>query len=119
MKTIIKKQTNTTPNIILDDVTNTLTIEGRVISLDSELFWSFIMSELKGHKLNTIRLKMEYINTASINCLLTLLKLASVNIVWEYMSFDEDMFELGQLLKTINSKKFDLVEINHQELSIT
>ena len=118
MTTTISKQTKTTPNIILDNITNDLIIEGRSIPFESDQFWSFVIGKLKNYKLNTIRFKMEHINTNSIRHIPSLFNLNYSNIVWEYDSFDDDMFEIGQMFKKINNRNFNLVEIHCENLML-
>lgn len=116
MTTTIAKKTKTTPNIILDNITNDLIIEGRSISLDSELFWSFVINNLKGHIINTIRIKIDYINSRSTKYLPLLFRLDCEGIVWEYESFDDEMLELGQIFKRFNDN-LTLLEVNQEELA--
>lgn len=106
MKQIITKNTETTPSVIFNQMTSTLTIEGKLIPFDSEMYWSLINYQLKNLKIKSVEFNLEYINTNSIVQLVKFLTNNTFNVTWNYEEFDDDMYDLGLNLEKITKNKF-------------
>lgn len=106
MKTIITKETNATPSVIFNQLTNTLSIEGKLIPFDSEMYWSLVNHQLKNLKVNSVEFNLEYINTNSIIQIVKFLTTNTFNVIWNYEKYDEDMYDLGLNLEKISKNKF-------------
>lgn len=111
MKQIITKNTKTTPSVIFNQMTSTLTIEGKLIPFDSEMYWSLVNHQLKNLKIKSVEFNLEYINTNSIIQLVKFLTNGSFNVTWSYDEGDDDMCDLGKNFETISNKKF-LFDVN-------
>jgi len=80
----------------------------------------------KYHGITKISLGFEYINTASMKWIYTILReLSQVNeiacnatITWYYENGDEDMKELGFILKSLVVSPFKMVEVEEMDKEI-
>lgn len=115
MKTTISEETKTTPSIVLDNINNTLTIKGKSIPFEPELFWSFIINQTKKYEIKTIEFKLDYVNTNSISYLVKLINSKQINVIWVYEDLDEDMYELGKDLKSLSDSLFEFIELENLE----
>jgi len=114
-------QTRYSPKIYLRD--GTIYFEGRSILNDPTVFYKPIYSWIKQYvnsnpSSTQIDLKFEYINTSSIKWLFEMLKTFlhkpkikdQLLINWYYEEGDDDMQELGEILKSLMHSRFNLIE---------
>lgn len=114
MKTTISKETKTTPSVVFNHSNNTLTISGKSIPFEPELFWSLIINQIKNiKKLKIIEFNLEYINTNSIPFIIKLIKTSEFDIHWMCDESDIDLCELGEILKTLTKNNFIVFEFEN------
>lgn len=110
METILAKQTKTTPEIVFNNIDNKLTIKGNSFPIESELFWSMIIHQVKNFdQVDVVEIDLEYINTNSIVYIFKIIELTSSIINWVYEEYDEDMYDLGKMIKTLSKNKFNFM----------
>lgn len=109
MTTIING-TSTTPNITFNKTTNTITIKGKSIPFEPELFWPIYTHQFKTlsktNKQLEIEIDLSYINANSIQYLVKIATIENTIITWICDEFDDDMIELGETLEYLSSTKF-------------
>jgi hypothetical protein len=112
-----------TPWVILEP--GRLFIMGRSIPENPGDFYRPILEWVSdyAHK-NTAKTKVEfgfeYVNTSSTKWIYTILKELSemkgmtsiANFTWFYEQGDDDMYELGQILKTLVECQFSMIEVS-------
>jgi len=118
--------TRRTPRIILEP--GRIFIVGRSIPENPGEFyrpvydWITGYSNINGHK-TTIELGFEYINTSSTKWIYNIIKQIAVTknlvknakIIWYYDQGDEDMCELGLILKSLVECPFFIIETTGME----
>lgn len=110
METTLAKQTKTTPEIVFNNIDNKLTVKGNSFPVESELFWSMIINQIKNFdQVDVIEIDLEYINTNSIVYILNIIKLNTSIINWTYEKYDEDMYELGKMFKKLSKNQFNFI----------
>lgn len=100
--------TTTTPSVTFDPATGVLEFSGQSYPEDSVPFYQEIQDELAAHLEKSsqpliIAFKLNYFNTSSSKCLLTLLESVerfqalrdNVRVRWYYEEDDEDMHSSG------------------------
>lgn len=115
MKTTLTKQTDTTPTISYNSVNNLLTIKGKSIPFEPEMYWSLVKFQIKNLKIDQIEVKLEYINTNSIPYLIEILNTTNGVVTWIYDESDDDMYELGKDLKMITKKTSSFIFSESEE----
>ncbi len=108
MDTLNIKGTAETPNVIFDPANNTFEISGKSLPEDVKEFYNPLLKWMRGYAEapnpnTTLKVKMEYFNTASSKMILELFELLnemhgegkSVTIEWYYQEDDEDMMDAG------------------------
>ena len=121
METLILEQTSQTPSVICKD--GYLELAGRSIPEDPKAFYRpifrWIDQYIQSPKDETkIIIRIDLLNTASLKCILDIfiklnkayLDKKRMKIEWYYDSDDEDMYELGNDLKSIIEIPFDFRE---------
>lgn len=119
MRTTLSEKTNTTPKVVFNHNNNTLSIEGKSILFEPELFWALIINQIKKYEIKTIMVKLNYINTNSILHLIKLINLKQNNVIWFYEESDEDLLELGKDLEVLSNNLFEFVVSDNLESSFT
>lgn len=105
MENIITIETKTTPNVIFDN--GLLTIVGKSIPFESELYWSLVLHQIKKiNNIETLKIELSYINTDSIRHILNIIKSFDFEVVWSCDYSDDDMIELGKNLEELSNKEF-------------
>lgn len=123
MNSLIITSTSTSPTIHLDALKGELLLEGRSIPENSRHFYKPAFEWLdeynkKPQLQTTLTINLEYFNTSSSDCLITILRkiksLAesgnSVKIIWQYHTDDDDIKEAGQTFSEIIDLPFEFVE---------
>lgn len=115
------------PSVNCSAITGLLKIVGRSMSEHPIKFYqpidNWLVTYLKTNPTNiNIHLYLDYLNTHSLECVLILLKKVkrfgmtnescTVLIEWLYDEEDEDMEELGRLLKSITDLPFKFIKIS-------
>lgn len=105
METVKIKQTDITPEVILDVNTKTFLIAGISMPSDPRKFYLPIINWIIEYKNNPIEdaricIKLDYFNTASAKMILELMKhVKSIGngnkIIWMHDPTDEDIMEVG------------------------
>ena len=111
--------TRKTPHVLLTN--GRICIKGRAISENpADLFrpvFDWVSNYVsQSYPVTEIELGFEYINTSSIKWIFAILKeiagskfsYAGINVIWNYEYGDEDMFELGLILRSIIGCKFTI-----------
>ncbi len=114
-------QTKYSPKVYLRD--GKIYFEGRSVLNDPYHFYqpvfSWIRQYIDSDPTNIrIDLKFEYINTSSVKWVFEMLKTflkkpglkKELNINWYYEEGDEDMLELGEILKSIMNSSFHIIK---------
>jgi hypothetical protein len=108
---------NSTPKITFSD--GILKIEGRSLPEDANMYYASIVSKARQYVLNplpstTLIVDMDYVNTSSSKCLVTLAKILATapnfNLEWHYEEDDEDIKELGEIFQSILKIKVKFFE---------
>lgn len=121
-----KEPTKRTPWVVLEP--GRMIIIGRSIPDNPGLFYSPVLEWVSKHvrtseaRLN-IELGFEYINTASTKWLYLMLRElaetkdtgSNLNIIWYYEEGDDDMNELGYIIRSLIDCPFEIIEV--EELS--
>ncbi|HPD95415.1 MAG: DUF1987 domain-containing protein [Bacteroidales bacterium] len=108
MDALVITGTGETPNVVLDVLNNNFEISGKSLPEDVKEFYNPILrwfktySETPNDK-TTLKMKMDYFNTASSKMILELFELLdemhgsgkSVEVEWYYQEDDEDMMDAG------------------------
>jgi hypothetical protein len=109
MESITYKATRNTPHVHLDPV-GEITFEGKCVPENSFKLFEPIVDWLEQLKAPTLRfnMKMEYLDTSSINQVFKMLKQVSENpthkeilVNWYYEEDDEDILEEGKYFASI------------------
>jgi hypothetical protein len=108
MDTLNIKGTAETPNVIFDPANNHFEISGKSLPEDVKEFYNPLLKWFKVYAetpnaATTLKVKMEYFNTASSKMILELFELLNemhvdgktVTIEWYYQEDDEDMMDAG------------------------
>ncbi|MBN2776356.1 MAG: SiaC family regulatory phosphoprotein [Bacteroidales bacterium] len=114
MKTILEP-TQKTPGIYIDESSCQLSIAGRLIPENPEVFFKELHTQYASFfdKFTEISIKfdLEYFNTGAARYLykfFTSIKDASnLSITWVYETDDEDIFESGKEFENLTGLKFD------------
>ncbi len=122
------KGTAETPNIILDSGANVFEITGKSLPEDVKEFYNPVLRWMKAYSeapnpKTTIKIKMEYFNTASSKMLLELFEIIEemykagndVEVEWHYMEDDEDMHDAGNDYADMLEVPFKM--LNYQQIS--
>jgi hypothetical protein len=117
------ERTFNTPEVALVPSEGLLRIEGRSIPEDPGDFYESVIQKLteyyeNPHKLTSIEIKLEYINSGSSKYMLELLRTAKkfcdsgcdTLVSWYYEEDDESILELGQHYKNTIKIPFKLVD---------
>ena len=101
--------TKDTPDILMDDSTLLVKIQGSSFSERAVSLYYMVMDWLKGHENFTsgqmvIHFDFNYINSSTKKMVFAMLSLINnmslggknIKIIWEYEDYDEDMFALGE-----------------------
>lgn len=118
------KATSSTPSIYFDPKTGLLEIKGRSIPENSVSFYQplhDILDEFSKHPVKDllVKIQLEYYNSSSSACILSLLKkleafkhqVNTVAIEWFYEEEDEDTLAAGSHLQSIIHLPFNMVKI--------
>ena len=122
-KTIIK-ETDTTPQFELNAEKGIITLRGRSIPTDPDLFFEPILSLVDNYLVNpanktVANIRVDYLNTPSDKYLLRIFRKLEVTyktgkdiaIIWCYEEDDEDMQKTGDYYKSILKIPFQLKEV--------
>jgi hypothetical protein len=103
-----------------------ISISGRSILEDSNLFYQPLCDLLEDYtrrngKFTQIDLNFEYLNCSSTRCLAEMLKKLEklylggniFTINWYYPCDDESMRDMGQIMKSLTSLPFNIIEISN------
>ena len=123
METLKIEATKYTPKVELTS-NGEMTIRGRSIIEDPQLFYTPIIETIKRCKSKTFTLiiQLEYMNTSSSKVILNLLNTIkeyynrnNVIIKWFYDSDDEDMLDIGRDYESIICIPIDFFELYVEE----
>jgi hypothetical protein len=119
---IIKESSRRTPHVILEDYL--IFIMGRSIPDDAAAFYVPLLERIEENAVNfsgniRVELGFEYINTTSTKWIFILLRKLSelkertaVQVNWYYETGDDDMNELGFMMKSLVDLTFNIVEVD-------
>lgn len=112
MKTFIIKETALTPKIDFNGSNGQMSITGKSVLFEKNLFWEEIISWYKTYVLNpkqktVLHIELEYFNSISAKFLYYFLKLNKyiiqkgliLQIYWFIFSDDQDMLDIVQIMK--------------------
>jgi hypothetical protein len=112
--------TEKTPEVKWKSLNSELTIKGRSIPEDCQVFYLPIIEMIQSHKCKKITLNFlyEYINTSSSLIIFKLLQaietnknIKSIFMNWYYEDDDLDMLELGEMYsEKLSRTKFEYIE---------
>jgi hypothetical protein len=121
--------TKTTPGVHFRS--GKISITGRSILADSRLFYQPLCDLLEDYsrrngKFTQIDLTFEYLNCSSTRCIAEMLKVLEklyiggniFNINWYYPGDDESMRDMGQIMKSLTSIPFNIIEISNGNHSL-
>lgn len=122
MEKILLRQTDDTPDVLLDKAENRILIAGKSFPEDAEEFYYPIMDWLEEYSddpndYTEVQFMLDYFNTASqkkiLEILLLLQKLFdsgnNVVIKWIYKNGDEDIRDAGRKFSNFTTLPFDIV----------
>jgi hypothetical protein len=122
ISSLIIDPTKKTPRIILEP--GRILITGRSISENPGEFYRQVHDWISGYTLEStmmtdVQLAFEFINTTSIKWVYAILKELNripdlnehANISWFYETGDEDMLDLGFILRSLVSCPFHIIEV--------
>lgn len=125
MKALYIEPTNDTPTIILDSEKNHFEISGKSLPEDVNSFYEPVLNWLENYFANpnpstSILFNLDYLNTASSKSLLSLFLILEnavaagkeVEVIWQYVEDDEDMFDVGEEYSEIIKVPFKIVPID-------
>jgi len=115
-----------TPSITLDAQKGVVEIKGRSIPENAVDFFQPVYEWIDKYTLEpltqtTVNLKLEYFNTSSSKCILTILKKfekldrenqSKITINWYYEEDDEDMLEAGEDFDVIIQIPFKMIPMD-------
>jgi hypothetical protein len=119
---IIKESSRRTPHVVLEDYL--IFIMGRSIPDDAAAFYVPLMERIEENAVNypgdiRVELGFEYINTTSTKWIFILLRKLSelkgknaVKVNWYYEAGDDDMSELGYMLKSLVEVTLNVTEVD-------
>ncbi|OFX39236.1 MAG: nuclear pore complex subunit [Bacteroidetes bacterium GWA2_32_17] len=109
MEALIIKETNDTPTITFDKENNRFEIKGKSLPENVNSFYEPVLKWLEQYFENPnpkteFYFNLDYLNTASSKSMLSLLLILEsavtaghkVEIIWQYLIDDEDMFDVGE-----------------------
>lgn len=127
MQDLFIESTRKSPLVSLKN--GNLQFSGRAIPEDPAEFFKPIMVWIKEYAKSladhtTIDLKFEYINTATTKWIYNILKILGeveghqikMVINWHYEEGDDDMYELGHVLKKLVLSPFNFIEMKETEI---
>ena len=125
MDALYIEPSNDTPTIILDKEKNHFEISGKSLPEDVNSFYEPVFNWLETYFENpnpstSILFNLDYLNTASSKSLLSLFLILEhaitaghkVEVVWQYLVDDEDMFDVGEEYSEIIKVPFRLVSVD-------
>jgi len=125
MEALYIEPTNDTPTIILDKEKNHFEISGKSLPEDVNSFYEPVFNWLEKYfenpnPMTSIVFNLDYLNTASSKSLLSLYLILEhaitsghkVEVVWQYMVDDEDMFDVGEEYSEIIKVPFRIVPLD-------
>ncbi len=128
METLIIKETNDTPSVTLDKENNRFEIKGKSLPENVNSFYEPVLNWLEKYFENPnpetkIDLNIDYLNTASSKSMLSLLLILEnainkghkVEVIWQYLVDDEDMFDVGEEYSQIIKVPFKFVPLESED----
>lgn len=125
MDALYIEPSNDTPTIILDKEKNHFEISGKSLPEDVNSFYEPVFNWLETYFENpspftSILFNLDYLNTASSKSLLSLFLILEhaveaghkLEVVWQYLVDDEDMFDVGEEYSEIIKVPFRLVSVD-------
>lgn len=125
MEALFIKPTNDTPTIILDKEKNHFEISGKSLPEDVNSFYEPVFKWLEEYFTDpnpktSLLFNLDYLNTASSKSLLSLFLILEnavaagrdVEVVWEYVVDDEDMYDVGEEYSEIIKVPFRIVPLD-------
>ena len=116
--------TNRTPEITLDEVTNTMVFKGRSLPENTKQFYEQVKAKLNAYKPSegteiSIDVAFTYVSSASLIALLSIfkqLKLHSergctLKINWFYEKYDDDLLSIGEDMQHLSEVEFKFIEV--------
>ena len=116
--------TKRTPEITLDEVTNTMVFKGRSLPENTKQFYEQVKAKLNAYKPSegteiSIDVAFTYVSSASLIALLSIfkqLKLHSergctLKINWFYEKYDDDLLSIGQDMQHLSGVEFKFIEV--------
>ena len=122
MESLILQASSRTPQVQFDINSGEFFIKGKSIPDNSVEFYKPVFEWLTKYfenplKSNSITFALDYYNTSSAKCLADILKKiqavyvaggCTIEIIWVYQEFDEDMLEAGEEFKSSLTVPFTL-----------
>ncbi len=125
MEALYIQPTNDTPTIILDKAKNHFEISGKSLPEDVNSFYEPVFKWLEEYfddpnTKTSLLFNLDYLNTASSKSLLSLFLILEnavaagrdVEVVWEYVVDDEDMYDVGEEYSEIIKVPFRIVPLD-------
>lgn len=125
MEALYIEPTNDTPTIILDKGKNHFEISGKSLPEDVNSFYEPVLNWLDKYFADpnpktSLLFNLDYLNTASSKSLLSLFLILEnavaagkdVEVIWQYVEDDEDMFDVGEEYSEIIKVPFQIVPID-------
>ncbi len=125
MENLYIVNTESTPLVDFNSETGILTLEGKSVPTEAEVFYKPVIDWLEQYiehpnSITKINLKLEYFNIASSKRILFILyklndlieKELQVNVDWLYHKEEDDMLEVGQDFESMVKIPFDFIEYN-------
>ena len=116
--------TKRTPEITLDEVTNTMVFKGRSLPENTKQFYEQVKTKLNAYNPSegteiSIDVAFTYVSSASLIALLSIfkqLKLHSergctLKINWFYEKYDDDLLSIGQDMQHLSGVEFKFIEV--------
>ena len=125
MEALYIKPTNDTPTIILDKEKNHFEISGKSLPEDVNAFYEPVFQWLEKYLADpnpktSLLFNLDYLNTASSKSLLSLFLILEnavlagkdIEVIWQYVEDDEDMFDVGEEYSEIIKVPFKIVSVD-------
>jgi len=116
--------TKRTPEIILDEVANTMVFKGRSLPENTKQFYEQVKTRLNAYNPSegteiSIDVAFTYVSSASLIALLSIfkqLKLHSergctLKINWFYEKYDDDLLSIGEDMQHLSEVEFKFIEV--------
>jgi hypothetical protein len=118
------KPTKRTPEVTLNETTNTLVFKGRSLPENTKQFYQPVKANLNTYKPEkgatvTIDIAFTYVSSSSLISLLSIFKQmkltcergCTLKINWFYEQYDDDLLSIGHDMEQLSGVEFKYIEV--------